>query len=70
MLRRIYLPPENSVYRRSLKAVDMDLFLQVTASWRYLYAEDVANIHEVMPWGISKRILSSLLKNCGSVRVR
>lgn len=33
MKRRIYLPPENSAYRRAMLAVDMDLFLQATARW-------------------------------------
>ena len=33
MKRRIYLPPENSTYRRAMLAVDMDLFLQATARW-------------------------------------
>jgi hypothetical protein len=31
--RRIYLPPENSAYRRAMLHVDMELFLQATAWW-------------------------------------
>jgi hypothetical protein len=33
MRRRIYLPPENSAYRRAMLAVDMDRFLEATARW-------------------------------------
>ena len=31
--RRIYLPPENSAYRRAMLAVDMELFLETTSLW-------------------------------------
>lgn len=33
MRRRIYFPPENSAYRRTMLAVDMDRFLEATARW-------------------------------------
>ena len=33
MRRRIYLPPENSAYRRAMLTVDMDRFLEATARW-------------------------------------
>jgi hypothetical protein len=31
--RRIYLPPENSAYRRAMLNVDLELFLKATARW-------------------------------------